>query len=281
MSVCKNLIDARRGLGMDVGMTSPEATQCIVRPHHMAGVFSLVNKVLTCMELYSRVKVEFLPEQTRYKSAEMDIWKLLFDDCEATELADGPADVVVEYPHNRYTNANAGNAYCRNDGWRFRLHTQFSRLRVRDEVLQMAQTILPGELEKAVGVVCRGEKPLAREQRTGVLPTPNQMGRIALQVAGDDGSIFVAADSKEATELFARQLGKKMLVWEDCDRCEKIGQAVHGVRAGTGEVKRALALALALSRTKHLVHAVSNLATAVLYINPRLEHTFVEVTAQD
>lgn len=257
-------------------MVTPGVKQCVVRPHHMAGVFSLVNKVITCMELYQRVKVEFPPEQTRYKSAGQDIWKTIFDDCEVTTLVDGPVDTIVEYPHNRYTNANAGNAYCRSDGWRFRLHNQFSRLRVHDTVLELAKTVWPQKMEEAVTVLYRGEKLLAREQRTGILPTPEQMCNAAVKVAGT-APIFVAADSWEATDRFKERLGAQMIFWQDCDRCAKVGQAVHGLGAGSGEVQRAAALALAMSRTKHLVHAVSNLATAVLYINPWLKHTFVEV----
>ena len=38
-------------------------------------------------------------------------------------------------------------------------------------------------------------------------------------------------------------------------------------------------MVLALSRTRHFVHAVSIMATAVLYINPWLLHTFVETPA--
>lgn len=257
-------------------MITNEVKQCIVRPHFMAGVFSLINKVLTCMEIYARVKVEFPPQQTRYKFAQEDIWTSVFEPSKVNTLGDGPVDVVVEYPHNRYTNANAGNTYVRNDDWRFRLHNQFSRLRIRPEVFELADAILPGELEGAVGVLHRGEKLLAREQRTGVLPTPVEMCDAVRNIVGNQ-PIFVAADSWEATDQFKKRLGSQMLIWEDCDRCEYMGQAVHGQTAGTGEVRRAVALAIALSRTQHLVHAVSNIATAVLYMNPWLKHTFVEV----
>lgn len=226
------------------------------------------------MDLYERVKVEFPCEETFYKHAQGDVWDAVFEPCEATTLIEAPADVVVEFPKNTYTGANAGNAYGREDGWRDRLNGHFLKLRVRGEVRELASQVHEG-MSEAVAVMYRGDNFLSREQRTGILPTPENMSD-EVEALGKKGPVFVAADSWEATERFRDRLGNRVVYWVDGERCEKMGQSVYGRRPGITQIQKALALGLALSNAKHFVHAVSNMATAVLYMNSQLPHTFVE-----
>ena len=258
-------------------MVTRGVRQCIVHPHNCAGVFSLVNKVMTCMELYVKVRVNFPPKETLYSQATTDIWSLMFEPFDGVFDDEERSDAIIGYPHPAYTNRIAGDTYTRNDEWRFRLHNQFSRLKVRTDVLELAESILPGEIHECIGVLYRGEKELAIEQRTGMIASPEAMCERVNRVSGS-APIFVCADSVEANDRFKALLGRRMYFWEQGDKCENIGQSVHRSRRhGDDHVKKSLAMVLALSRTRHFVHAVSNMATAVLYINPWLPHTFVEM----
>lgn len=260
-------------------MVSPGVRQCIIRPHNCAGVFSLVNKVMTCMELYPRIRVSFPPKETLFRSSTADVWSVMFEPFEDPFHDDEASDTIINYPHPAYTNRTAADTYCRKDGWRFRLHNQFSKLRVQKDVLELADTILSGRIEQCVGVLYRGEKELATEQRTGVISSPEAMCE-RINRASREAPVFVCADSNEANERFKAILGNRMFFWEQGDRCEKIGQTVHRGRGyGDEHLKKTLAMVLALSRTRHFVHAVSNMATAVLYINPWLQNSFVETSA--
>ena len=151
-----------------------------------------MNKVITCLDLYERAKVDFPCSDTFYKHTEGDVWDLVYDPCEATTLREGPADIVIGYPKNTYTGAKAGDAYCRNDGWRERLYGHFLKLPVKREVREMAEGVC-GSMKDAVAVMHRGDGFLCREQRTGVLPTPEDMCD-AVEALGGDGPVFVAAD---------------------------------------------------------------------------------------
>jgi hypothetical protein len=155
---------------------------------------------------------------------------------------------------------------------------KFSKLKIKPDVLELASTILPGRIEQCIGVLYRGEKELAIEQRTGVIPSPEIMCE-RIKGASRDEPVFVCADSREANERFRADLGGRMLFWEQGDKCEKIGETVHRGGYGDEHLKKTLAMVLALSRTRHFVHGVSNMATAVLYINPWLPNTFVETSA--
>jgi hypothetical protein len=228
------------------------------------------------MELYPTVRVDFPPHQTLFRVATKNLWDVLFEPFSEAFLESEPRDTIVTYPHPTYTNAWAGDTYFRRDGWRFRLHNQFSRLRIKKEVLELADSILPGHIEGCIGVLFRGESMLAAEQRTKVIPSPEAMCTQINKISRD-APVFVCADSIEANEQFRALLGERMLFWADGDRSEKIGQGGHLTgKYGDEHLKRTLAMVLALSRTRHFVHAISNMATAVLYVNPWLPHRFVE-----
>ena len=52
---------------------------------------------------------------------------------------------------------------------------------------------------------------------------------------------------------------------------------LHHFRAQTiRDAQNCLIDALAMARCTRLIHSVSNIATAVLYMNPDMPHTFVE-----
>jgi hypothetical protein len=260
-------------------MHSSGPRQCLIRPHDCAGVFSLVNKVITCMDLYPKVRVSFPPRETLFPRCTADVWSLMFEPFETLFDDHEDCDTIINYPHPAYTNRTAANTYTGKDGWRHRLHSQFSKLKVKPDVLELANTILPGRIQECIGVLYRGEKELAAEQRTGVISSPEAMCE-RINSVSRDGLVFVCADSFEANARFNTILGERMFFWEAGDRCELIGQTVHRGRGhGDEHVKKTLAMVLALSRTRHFVHAVSNMATAVLYINPWLPHTFVETPA--
>jgi len=228
------------------------------------------------MELYSRIRVKFPPEETMFRRASADVWSIMFEPFEDQFNDYSATDTIIEYPHSTYTNSTVGDTYLLNDGWRHRLHSQFSKLKIRREVLDLADTILPEQIGQCIGILYRGEKALAVEQRTGVLSSPEaiceRVDRISRQ-----WPVFVCADSREANERFGRILGGRMLFWEQADRCERIGQG-FGPGLGDDHLRKTLAMVLALSRTQHFVHGISNMATGVLYINPWLLHTFVETT---
>ncbi len=229
------------------------------------------------MELYSTVCVDYAPHESLYKSAERDLWSTLFYPCEVPIDFAEPFDVVVKYPHWRYTHRNAGHRYTFQDGWRERLHSYYRTLKVRDEILKLSESVIPDHVSSCVGILYRGERALAMEQRTGVHPSPEHMCA-ELDRIGLEGPVFVSADSLEAQERFRSILGKQMQAWPDVERSVRIGQSPHFRAAlGSDHIRKMFALALVLSRTRHLIHAVSNIATAVLYINPALPHTFVEV----
>ena len=251
---------------------------CVFAPHHGGGLFSLFNKVITCMEIYARVRVDYPPGQTHYKCViEKNLWEVICHPLRDAPLDGETCDIVKEYPHFQYTGSQAGHLYWRADGWRTRLHKQFQKISLKNEMLAVADSIFPEILPRSIAVIHRGEAGLAREQLTGVLPSVDDMC-LAINAVSRSDPVLICADSDEAVDEFRSRLGDRMKIWEELDRV-KAGQAPHFRDIyGSDHVRNMFARTLALSRAAHLVHPVSNIATAALYMNPQLAHTFVEVT---
>jgi hypothetical protein len=253
----------------------------VIRTHPGGGLFSLINKVITCMEIYDRVRVDYPPGESLYTSSDDDLWSLLFEPFEDEWDPLAKTDTIVRFPHTNYTWRFAGDLYESGGAWRSRLHQYYSKLKLRPEIDSLSRTIVPGRLADCVSILYRSEHALAMEQRTSVHPSPEQMCEVAEKISGN-GKIFVAADTVEAQSRFQARLGDRMLFWPEAERGERMGQSFHWTKAyGSEHIRKMMALALALAKTKHFVHAVSNIATAVLYINPSLPDTFMEVPGRE
>jgi hypothetical protein len=258
-------------------MTSPKHAACIVVPHRGGGLFSLFNKVITCMEIYPRIRVDYLPRQTPYKRvAEKNLWETICHPLRNAPVDGEPCDLVESYPHHRYTGRTAGRLYGLDESWRSRLHPHFKGIEVKGEVFEIARSISAGVLLECITILHRTEPALAREQLNGVLPTVDELCQAANAVSAHR-PVFVCADSHEGTAAFRQRLGTRVVVWDAADRTERSGKALqHTGTCGSDHVRRMFALTLAISRTAHLVHPTSNIATAALYMNPKLAHTFVQ-----
>src|SRR4051812_32761848 len=96
---------------------------CIIRPHY-AGLFSLINNVATCAELYDKVGVEWFsyPSQDDpllYKGTG-NLWDYLFqNNPEFHPLDDQEIEVVENYPDQHLTYKHVAAHYLNPaDPWR-------------------------------------------------------------------------------------------------------------------------------------------------------------------
>lgn len=229
------------------------------------------------MEIYERVRVSFPPSETHYKNvSETNLWEVICDPLRNAPHEHEACDRVMTYPHDQYTGSQAGHLYWRADGWRNRLHQQFQRIEPKDAVLEVARSIFPDVIQQSISVIHRAESGLAREQLTGELPSVEDMCEAVNKIC-KHAPVLVCADSSETTEEFRSRLQKRALIWDGLDRVPA-GSAPHFRDSyGSEHVRNMFARTLALSQSAHLIHPVSNIATAALYMNPKLPHSFIEV----
>ncbi|MFC7339385.1 alpha-1,2-fucosyltransferase [Haloferula chungangensis] len=81
----------------------------------------------------------------------------------------------------------------------------------------------------------------------------------------------------EAVERFKSRFGDRVMV-RAIGRSDGMKQEYHKSRVQTVEdAVNCLVDALIMSRCQHLIHSVSNIATAALYIHPEMSHTYLRL----
>lgn len=247
---------------------------CIVKPHK-AGLFSLINKAITCAEIYDHVHVDWTGDTLYSRPQDGNLWDHLF---EPTTPPEGEATIITDYPHPLYTFKHVADLYEGGHQWRQRLNACWSRFKVRDDVLAMAAKVIDQFQGKNVVSVlvranCHGreqvdEKNQALEDYKSAIewgPSRYAKHTVVHTVCGDMESLrwfqerFTVIYDEETVRSESR----------DVDRHQAVEQFVE-------DAKRALAEVIAMSRADFLVHPVSNMATAALYMNPDLRSVYLK-----
>jgi hypothetical protein len=112
------------------------------------------------------------------------------------------------------------------------------------------------------------------EQLTKKVPTIEEICR-AINKYDSSMPVFLVCDSDNALLEFKDRLNNKVNHY-DMPRSTQNGEHHFEERLDEIHVQTMVAQTIALSRCKHFVHHVSNIATAVLYMNPEMSHTFVQ-----
>lgn len=238
---------------------------CVVKPHH-AGLFSLINNVITCKEIYDVVHVDW-SQGCIYG----DAWKHLFAE---TILPDGPHEILTGYPHQALTYKNAADYYVSNEPWRERYNAIWSTLGVREEITDMADifAIRFASLDP-VSVLVRSHEH-AGEQVSNRSQELDEYAREIEKLQTRNLIVFVMAADWQTIEWFGDRFpvafhpATKRLLTRHGDRHLKEPQTIE-------DAKQCLVEALIIARTRALIHPVSNIATGALYINPSLTSVFL------
>jgi hypothetical protein len=237
---------------------------CIIKAH-TAGLWSLINKVITCSEMYDEVRVDL--SNSIYGTE--NVWDHLFISGEPNEIS-SEVDVIDAYPHQNYTAKNAHFLYVSgHQYWRKSLHQQWNKFSVNPEHQKRAEDFCGFLLGNYQAVIVRSF-PHAGEQMTGKEP---ELQRYAEQL---DPAIpvFVMSNDWETQEWFSNRFESIRL--QNTRRCKSRDIEFHLSTPQTIEdAIHCFIEVLICSGAKTLVHGVSNMATAALYINPRLKSIYL------
>lgn len=235
-----------------------------------AGLFSHLNFVVTHIDElgHSGFHVDWTNGNPYVDDEGGNLFDALFaQNCER-EL-DCP--LIREWPHHRYTGSNAAALYVGPSKWRWRLYHCWSLLRVRDEILREVEAFCGSWSYTATALHVRNRQ-IGTECPGGQAPTLEDYGRV---LYGGAEPVYLATDNEEAIEYFSKLLGDRL-------RSRKIARSVdmdteHHLSGSQTfqDAMECLKDALIMARCGSLIHSVSNIATAVLYMNPRIPHVFV------
>ena len=247
---------------------------CVVRAHG-AGLFSNINKVITCMEMYWNVRVDWSNPDNFYKVPEghdQNLWNHLFEPI--GQVLDEPTDDIINYPHQRYTYKEAHALYQAGDDWRHELNKHWKKLQIKSQVADRSLN-LSGT---TIGVLVRSSA-IAGEQISDRNASLDEYVRATKKLIDQNDSkrprIYAACSDHESSMRFVKEFSATIHPWtrraenRSIDFHAQHPQNVNDAINCVGEV-------LTLSRCDFLIHQVSNMATAALYINPSLTSVYLQ-----
>lgn len=254
----------------------PRQKCCIVLSHN-AGLFSLINKVVTCMDIgYENVAVDFTRgDPHKYVTpGGKNLWDLLFEPMDSKGQKE---DEWVEYPDMWLTGGNATKLYTGDQAWRTRLNGWWNRLRVRPEIIDrieysMASLGLLGG--KFVSILVRSDFH-AREQATAQSQSLDSYA-VAAQSALQSGDDFYVSAGDDATIKWFQERFNHVKFYPLTRRLKtrELDLLVHSDNTLEDAVN-VLIEVLIMSKGRTLIHPVSNMSTAALYMNPELKSVYL------
>lgn len=245
---------------------------CIVRAHS-AGLFSNINKVVTCLELYDHVHVDWSNELNVYKprdGQDENAWNHLFVQSPRPTEA---FDEVLEYPHLKYTATNVAAQYKSGDEWRHRLNLLWRKLTPQHRVLANAMRFT----WRTIGVIVRSDA-IAGEQENGSNASLDQYVWAVKQVLREHKNkplVFAVCSDEVSLRRFVKEFDA--LTYPASKRARSSKEDRHMEQPQTiMDAIHCMAEVISLSRCQALVHQVSNMATAALYMNPYMKSVYIQ-----
>jgi hypothetical protein len=232
---------------------------CVVKAHH-AGLFSNLNKVVTCMRMYDHVWVDWSSG-----GVYGDCWGKLFAPRTAPRYLSSPCAEVSSYPFYELTSSCAGAMY-QNIGWGWRdvYNLRWIQLDVRGDVADDAKALVA---DATVAVQIRSNA-IAGEQLFGRMQTLDEYAAAVDRTLRQGEKLFVLSSDEES---LAWMCSRFPCVFDPNVRrgAQRELPEPHTESEQTWEdARRCLVEVMAAASCRAIIHPISNMATAALYINP-------------
>jgi hypothetical protein len=235
-----------------------------------AGLFSHINFLVTVLE--ARGDTDFHVDWTEgmvyCEPGAGNLFEQLF---EQLSPAKEGAEVISHWPHMRYTGTSAPALYAGKSEWRWKLNECWKQLKVLPGIGAEVERFSEGWEADMIALHVRNYR-IGIECPGGDSPRLVDYAEVLERVTG---RVFLATDNEEAVAFFRRRFGDRIVV-RDIPRASTMEVEYHQTAPqSVHDARNVLIDALLMARCGHLVHSVSNIATAVLYMNPQMRHTFV------
>lgn len=234
-----------------------------------AGLFSHLNFIITKIDELGHA--DFHVDWTEGNPYVDDKRANLFDFLFQQKVQANHSKCQTSWPHYSFTGNNAANLYLKINNWRWRLHHCWALLNVNETITNQANEYCKSLPDRTIALHIRNTN-ISVECPNGIAPTLAQYARA---LHGTENHVYLATDNKESVDFFRNILGDRLHV-RCIERSPDMNTEYHLTQRQTFlDARECLLDALIMSRCSTLIHSVSNIATAVLYINPEIPHIFV------
>ena len=255
-------------------------THCIIKPHN-AGLFSLINNVITCMELFDSVAVDW--HDVPNYAYDGNLWDALFAPLPTPPLDEaGEVVIVKDYPDFKYTGGAAAALYESGDEWRYRLYALWLKLMPSSEVrLQLRRfrlNYVALDVAPHLVTVLVSSDYHAAEQAGGKSQSLEDYDAAIRANLRPDSALFIACGAKDTEYWFRARFPQA--IFTDARRTETraTDSIIHlnGEKLTVRDAQDCLIDVLLLAMGNVFIHPVSNMATAALYMNPSMKSVYLK-----
>jgi hypothetical protein len=264
----------------------------IVVPHE-AGFFSNFNKVmnhLVCsLHRYGirAIEVDWNIEKGRKFNAffygthkDGNVWEHFFDPLSFPACSSIIRKKTSSYRDFSITGSNAYNLYTSGCGWRQQYHSAFKKyIRIKHHILQEVEQTYSRYLagKYCIGVHIRNEAHKCEQPDGQMPPLERYMAEITHIISShkEEVRIFLATDVEGYVARFKDVFGEKVITQTGIPRLQELSlnpenKVIYQYDPNLTFAEDVLKDCLLLAKCDVLIHRVSNIATAVGYINPSI-----------
>lgn len=270
----------------------------IVIPHD-AGFFSNFNKVMNHLacSLHRNgviaIEVDWeIRKRHRFNNffygtdKDGNIWEHFFE-----QLSFPPRSFIMRKRTSSYreysiTGRNAYHLYKSGEGWRQQYHSAFKKyIRIKPHILQTVEQTYSRYFagKYCIGVHIRNDVHKREQPDRQMPPLEHYMAEIRRIISSkkEEVKIFLATDVEEYVGRFQDVFGEKIITQTDVARLQELpgnpeDEIIYlydpNLKLGEDVLKDCLLLA----KCEVLIHRVSNVATAVGYVNPSISMIYCQ-----
>lgn len=272
---------------MDTTKCPNQMTSCLIKAHQ-AGLGSLLNNVITSLDKYDYVSVDW----TGSIYGEGDLWPVLFEPpginglcgcivhTPRSEAGKVVSDTIEGYQNQWLTYKNAGQLYLSGDEWRLKCNKLWELIEVQPHILaNVARFPMLNQFRgKVVAALIRAHSH-AGEQLSGKSQTLEQY--VEAIAAEKPDHVYIACQDLETLDRLRPEIFHSCTIiasshpfakrspLRDIDRHLVEPQTHRDAVVVMEEV-------LIMSQADVLIHPISNISTACLYMNPKLKSVFLQ-----
>jgi hypothetical protein len=247
---------------------------------HEGGFFSNFNKVVTFLTHNQPGDIAWRMQGQPYGAFAYscgEVFSNLFKHVIINDDIDKNVQIVKEFEYLQYTGKNADVLYTENQEWRTLLNTTYNKFihpteKLRNRIKDVDDRFRQIDNVK-IGILKRNQL-LKCEQVSNNMPTAGVYKRAIENIDAKSKKLYLSVDNYSDLNFFRDSFD--CIYSESMRRTSKDSDTEpHFVPGTTEDAENIFLDVYALSKCDFLVHPISNMATAALYINPYLTSIYL------
>lgn len=258
---------------------------------HEGGFFSNFNKVITFLYEYEKDKNNNSISQILWdlKGQPYGAFAYNIDNVFGSVFKEYGCDknifkeniIVTDYTMSalkKYTGKNAHNLYTNaNQTWRQKLYNSFKKFIIPEKITQSYIDIIDNKKEfngKLISVLKRNQL-LKCEQKNNSMPKIEKYFEEIDKIFDKNTYLYLCVDNIEDLNAFIQRY-KRCIYHPNVRRTGRdTDQEPHFIPHSEKDAINTFIDLYGASKAQHFIHPVSNMATAALFLNPKMESIYI------